>query len=66
MIDGVINRETADSIHMRMAEKPEAHIARDDIEEMVALPTSIMPQGLEKTITVDELNDLIAYLRTLK
>jgi putative heme-binding domain-containing protein len=66
VVDGVIGRETADAIHIRMAEKPEARIARDDIEEMVALPTSLMPQGLEKTITVSELSDLVAYLRTLK
>ena len=66
VIDGIISRETANSIHMRMAEKPEARIVREDIEEMLALPTSLMPQGLEKTITVSELSDLIAYLRTLK
>ena len=66
MIDGVIHRETADAIHLRMADKPEEKVSREDIEEMIALPISIMPQGLEKTISVGELSDLIAYLRTLK
>ncbi|MEE2780945.1 MAG: c-type cytochrome, partial [Planctomycetota bacterium] len=66
VVDGVIHRETADAIHLRMADKPEEKIAREDIEEMIALPTSIMPQGLEKTISRSELSDLIAYLRTLK
>ena len=66
VMDGVIHRETSDSIHLRMADKPEEKIAREDIEEMIALPTSVMPKGLEKTITRSELSDLIAYLRTLK
>ena len=66
VLDGVIHRETSDAIHLRMADKPEEKIAREDIEEMIALPTSVMPKGLEKTITRSELSDLIAYLRTLK
>ena len=66
VFDGVIHRESADAIHLRMADKPEEKIAREDIEEMIALPTSVMPQGLEKTITRGDLSDLIAYLRTLK
>lgn len=66
VMDGVIHRETSDSIHLRMADKPEEKIAREDIEEMIALPTSVMPKGLEKTITRSELSDLIAYLRALK
>ena len=66
VFDGVIHKETSDAIHLRMADKPEEKIAREDIEEMIALPTSVMPKGLEKTITRSELSDLIAYLRTLK
>ena len=66
VLDGVIHRETSDAIPLRMADKPEEKIAREDIEEMIALPTSVMPKGLEKTITRSELSDLIAYLRTLK
>ena len=66
VLDGIIHRETSDAIHLRMADKPEEKIAREDVEEMIALPTSVMPKGLEKTITRSELSDLIAYLRTLK
>ena len=66
VFDGVIHRESADAIHLRMADKPEEKIAREDIEEMIALPISVMPQGLEKTISRSDLSDLIAYLRTLK
>ncbi len=63
---GVIGRQSATAIHLRMAGKPEQRIARDDIEEMSASATSIMPSGLEKVITIPELRDLIAYLKTLK
>ncbi|MEK6248916.1 MAG: c-type cytochrome, partial [Planctomycetales bacterium] len=65
-INGVIGQQSADSIHLRLADKTERRIERDDIEEMTALPNSIMPEGLEKGITHSELSDLIAYLRTLK
>ncbi len=63
---GVIGRQTATAVYLRMAGKPELRIARDDIEEMVPSTTSLMPRGLEKAITVAELRDLIAYLKTLR
>jgi len=44
----------------------ELRIARDRIDLMTASGVSIMPTGLEKTMTETELRDLIAYLASLK
>ena len=66
ILEGVVSRESSDAVFLQMAGKPEVRISREDIDEMVPLPLSIMPQGLEKTVTTEELRDLIAYLMTLK
>jgi putative heme-binding domain-containing protein len=40
------------------------HVIRvDDIEEMRAVPTSIMPEGVFSELTDQQLRDLFAYLR---
>jgi hypothetical protein len=50
-------------VYLRTAELAEIRIRRVDIEEMKESPTSIMPKGLEKTLSADELRDLLAYLQ---
>jgi putative membrane-bound dehydrogenase-like protein len=63
---GIISRESADTIYLRTAELAEIRIARASIEEMRESKTSVMPKGLDKTLSADELRDLIAYLRSRK
>jgi putative membrane-bound dehydrogenase-like protein len=63
---GVIARETADAIYLRTAQQAEIRLPRSDVEQLEPSRVSVMPQGLEKTMTTDELRDLIAYLRSLK
>jgi putative heme-binding domain-containing protein len=63
---GVISRETADSVTLRTAELAEIRIPRGQIEEMRESSTSIMPKGLETTLSNDELRDLLAWLRERK
>ncbi len=63
---GVVQRETADAIYLRKADRSEVRILRADIEEMLPSNISVMPEGLDKTMTAEELAHLIAYLRTLK
>ena len=36
--------------------------AADNIEDYVASPTSLMPTGLEQTMTAGEFQDLVAFL----
>ena len=37
----------------------------DEVKDYEASPYSLMPQGLENTMTVSELRDLVAYLSSL-
>ncbi|HWN93769.1 MAG TPA: neutral/alkaline non-lysosomal ceramidase N-terminal domain-containing protein [Methylomirabilota bacterium] len=59
---GVIRSETATSIELAA---PGIHetVLRSDIASIQAVPTSLMPEGLEQNITPAQMNDLIAYLK---
>jgi len=61
---GVIQRATARSIVLRNAQRMEMELNRHDIDELVRQPTSIMPQGLDRTLTSVELSDLLAFLQS--
>jgi putative membrane-bound dehydrogenase-like protein len=63
---GMLSRESASAIFLRTTERAELRVPRDTIEEMSPSRISIMPQGLDKTLTPQELGDLVAYLRSLK
>ena len=63
---GPIARETSDAVFLRSAALSETRVARADIESIAPSEISYMPAGLEKTMTPQELNDLLEYLYTLK
>jgi len=62
---GVIAAETATSITLRRAEGKQETILRDNIEEITSSGISLMPEGLEKKVTVSEMADLLAFLLEL-
>jgi putative heme-binding domain-containing protein len=49
---------------LRGADGQNVTIARDDIDEMVKQPRSLMPEGLLKTFTDQQVRDLLAYLKS--
>lgn len=61
---GVISAETATSLTLSQPGGIQEKILRSDIAEIKATGLSLMPEGFEQAITVQELADLIAYLRT--
>ncbi len=63
---GILARQTADVVFLRTADRAEVRIPRTDIETLTASSVSIMPQGLHKTLTSDELRDLLSFLASLK
>jgi len=65
-LTGLIVRETADALVLRMADQNEIRIARNNVEEMKPSPLSIMPAGLEATMSKQQLADLLTYLQTLR
>jgi putative heme-binding domain-containing protein len=65
-MSGIIRRETADEVYLMTADRSEAPIRRDEIEEIEPSRVSIMPQGLDRAMTPDELRDLLSFLTSLK
>jgi putative heme-binding domain-containing protein len=64
-ISGIVRSETATKLHLLTADRSETVIARDEIDELVPSRLSIMPQGLDRNLTTEELRDLLAYLSSL-
>jgi putative heme-binding domain-containing protein len=65
LMSGIVVHETDDVLHIQQAEGKPQVIARADIESVVPTTISIMPQGLDKPISKQDLADLVAYLRSL-
>jgi len=61
---GYCGRETFDAIHLVTADRSTISIARHDIEEIIPSRVSIMPQGLDRSLTEDELRDVLAFLES--
>jgi len=62
-LTGIISSETPASVTLRQPLGKEDTILRTDIDEISSSKESLMPQGLEKTITRQEFADLLAYLK---
>jgi len=60
---GVLAAETATSITLRKEQGAEDVILRRDIDEMIASSNSLMPDGLEKEMSPQDMANLIGYLR---
>jgi putative heme-binding domain-containing protein len=60
---GIIASETATSLTLRRGGGAEDTILRVHIAEMTSTVMSLMPEGLEKTISKPEMADLIVFLR---
>ena len=62
--DGVISNETPGSITLRGGtENGDETLLRTNIAEIRASSVSLMPEGLEKSMSRQEIADVIAYLR---
>ena len=66
VISGIMVRQTADTIVLRDSSGAETRLRRDQIDEMNRQTTSMMPDGLAKLLTHEELRDLLAYLQSLR
>jgi putative membrane-bound dehydrogenase-like protein len=63
---GMIVRETSDAVYLRTSDLAEVRIARGQVEEMTPSKVSLMPEGLEKTMSRQELSDLLEFLYAQK
>lgn len=62
-LSGIIAVETASSITLRRAENQSDTILRQDIDEIQSTGLSLMPEELEKAITIDDMAHLLAFLK---
>ena len=65
-ITGLLISETDDAVTLRNSEGIDKTIDQEDIEIFKKQKTSLMPQDLQKLLTVDQLVDLVEYTLTLK
>jgi putative heme-binding domain-containing protein len=63
---GVLVSRTANEVVIRDAQDKQAHIGTKEIEQITALPQSIMPEGLLRDLTPQQAADLVDYLHSLK
>lgn len=61
---GLIAGETASGITLKQLDGKVRNLLRTDIASLVSANVSLMPEGLEAAITVEEMADLIAFLKT--
>lgn len=66
VMNGIIARQTADTLFLRDSAGAELRVPKDQVQEMTRSATSIMPEGLERSITKEEFRDLLAFLQSLK
>jgi putative membrane-bound dehydrogenase-like protein len=59
---GLLRTETASSITLRMQDGKQQVLLRSDLEELASTGKSLMPEGLEKDVSKQDMADLLAYL----
>ncbi len=62
-LTGILSAETATSITLKQAEGKTVNLLRNEIDEMHSDGVSLMPIGLEKNITVQQMADLISFIK---
>ncbi len=63
VLTGILAAETATSVTLKRAEGQTDVVLRKDIEEIASTGISLMPDGLEKNISVAEMADLLRFLK---
>ena len=64
VLAGLIARQDADVLVLRDSSGAETRLRRDEVEELRRSETSLMPEGLARALTGEELHDLLAFLRS--
>ena len=65
-VTGLLISETDEAVTLRNSEGIDKTVDQEDIEIFKKQKTSLMPQDLQKLLTVDQLVDLVEYTLTLK
>ena len=66
IVDGIMSAQTPATITLRQEQGRETVIARRDIKAMHVSKVSMMPEGLEKQISVGQMADLLTFLKAVR
>lgn len=66
ILDGVVSRQTTDSLWLASAEGSVTALALTDIERRAVQELSLMPGNLAEVLSVTDVHDLLAFLMTLR
>jgi putative membrane-bound dehydrogenase-like protein len=64
VLAGLLSNETANSLTILQANGQNRTVSRNEIEELSNLGISLMPEGLQATLTPQDIADLIAFLKS--
>ncbi len=62
ILTGLLSSESKTAIEIFDSEGKKHDVQREDIEEMVASTKSLMPEGFEKQVSVDDIKNLLEFL----
>jgi putative membrane-bound dehydrogenase-like protein len=65
-ISGMIRAETAEALALQSATGAPQMIPKSKIKSRKATPVSLMPEGLESALSLEEFTDLISFLQSLR
>ena len=63
LFNGLMIAESSESITLRQPEGREQIIPRSDIDELKTSSKSLMPEGIERDVTVEQMADVLEFLK---
>jgi putative membrane-bound dehydrogenase-like protein len=63
LMNGLLIAESSESVTLRQPEGREQTLSRSSIEELKSSTKSLMPEGIEKDVSVEQMADLLAFLK---
>jgi putative heme-binding domain-containing protein len=66
IMDGIMSAQTPATITLKQEQGRETVIARQDIKTIRVSEVSMMPEGLEKQISISQMADLLTFLRAVR
>ena len=63
LLTGILVAETPSAVTLRQQEGKQLNVLREQIETMKSNGISLMPVGLEKNISIDQMADLLSFLK---
>ena len=63
VLDGILATETSSSVTLRQPEGKQEVVARLEIDQIISRGVSLMPEGLEKNISLQQMADLVSFVK---